>query len=77
MSAAIARLVPEELRARAYGLFPALYGVAWFLGSATLGALYDVSLVTLAVVASLAQLLAFYPLMLAVRAVGQDQRASQ
>jgi MFS family permease len=73
MSAAIARLVPEELRARAYGLFPALYGVAWFAGSATLGALYDVSLVTLAVVASLAQLLAFYPLMLAVRASREAQ----
>jgi predicted MFS family arabinose efflux permease len=68
MSAAVARLVPEQYRARAYGLFPALYGVAWFAGSATLGALYDVSLVSLAVVASLAQLLAFYPLWLAVRA---------
>ena len=77
MSAAVARLVPEQYRARAYGLFPALYGVAWFMGSATLGALYDVSLVSLAVVASLAQLLAFYPLWLAVRAVGRDQRVSQ
>ena len=71
MSAAIARLVPEELRARAYGIFPAVYGVAWFAGSALLGELYDVSLVALAVTATVAQLLALYPLMLAVRAARQ------
>ena len=68
MSAGIARLVSEEKRARAYGIFPAVYGVAWFAGSALLGALYDVSLVALAVTAVLAQLAALVPLMLAVRA---------
>jgi len=68
MSAGIARLVGEEMRARAYGIFPAVYGVAWFAGSALLGALYDVSLVALAVTAVLAQLAALVPLMLAVRA---------
>jgi len=73
MSAAIARLVPEQYRARAYGLFPAIYGVAWFVGSAAMGALYDVSLVDLVALASAAQLLAFYPLWLAARA----QRDSQ
>lgn len=77
MSAAIARLVPEQFRARAYGLFPAIYGVAWFAGSALLGVLYDVSLVALVVVASLAQIAALYPLWLAVRAAKRDQRASQ
>jgi MFS family permease len=68
MSAAVARLVPEHARARAYGLFPAIYGVAWFLGSAVLGELYDVSLVALAAVAALAQLAALIPLTLAIRA---------
>ncbi|MDE2182537.1 MAG: MFS transporter [Alphaproteobacteria bacterium] len=73
MSAAIARLVPEQLRARAYGVFPAVYGVAWFLGSALLGELYDHSLVAVAAVAAGAQLLALYPLRLAMR----RQNASQ
>ncbi len=68
MSAAVAHLVPEHARARAYGLFPAIYGVAWFLGSAVLGELYDVSLVALAAVAALAQLAALIPLTIAIRA---------
>ena len=56
------------MRARAYGIFPAIYGVAWFAGSALLGALYDVSLVALAAVAVLAQLDSLFPLALAIRA---------
>ncbi len=69
MSAAVAGLVPLAARARAYGIFTAIFGIAWFAGSALLGALYDVSLVGLVAVATLAQLMAFYPLMLAVRSV--------
>ena len=62
MSAGIASLVPEQSRARAYGIFPAVYGIAWFAGSALLGALYDVSLIALVVVAALAQLASIIPL---------------
>ena len=68
MSAAVAKLVPLSTRARAYGIFTAIFGIAWFAGSALLGALYDVSLPALVAVATLAQLLAFIPLTLAVRA---------
>ncbi len=39
--AAVARLVAPESRATAYGIFNAVYGVGWFLGSAALGAAYD------------------------------------
>jgi len=42
--AAVAPMVAVEGRASAYGLFTAGYGVAWFLGSVLIGALYDVSL---------------------------------
>jgi len=42
--AAVAPMVAVERRASAYGLFTAAYGVAWFLGSVLIGALYDVSL---------------------------------
>ena len=65
MSAAIAGLVPEQSRARAYGIFPAIYGIAWFAGSALMGALYDVSLIALVAVAALAQFLSLIPLVLA------------
>jgi predicted MFS family arabinose efflux permease len=41
--AAVAPMVAPERRASAYGLFTAVYGVFWFLGSASIGLLYDVS----------------------------------
>jgi predicted MFS family arabinose efflux permease len=44
MAAAVARMVGKARRASAYGLFTALYGLGWFLGSALLGFLYDHSL---------------------------------
>lgn len=42
--AAVAPMVPAQRRASAFGLFTAGYGVFWFLGSAAIGMLYDVSL---------------------------------
>jgi MFS family permease len=41
--AAVAPMVPAERRASAFGLFTAGYGVFWFLGSAAIGILYDLS----------------------------------
>ncbi|MEJ0027806.1 MAG: MFS transporter [Rhizomicrobium sp.] len=67
MSASVARLVPEASRARAYGLFSAIYGTAWFAGSALLGALYDTSRGVLVIVAVAAQLVALVPLALTIR----------
>jgi MFS family permease len=43
MRAAVAGMVPPDRRGSAYGVFNAGYGVAWFLGSALLGMLYDIS----------------------------------
>ncbi len=64
--AAVALMVPVQRRASAYGLFTAGYGVFWFLGSALIGILYDVSL--LAVIAfSLIAELAAIPLLILVR----------
>ncbi len=42
--AAVAPMVPADRRASAFGLFTAGYGLFWFLGSAAIGALYDLSL---------------------------------
>jgi MFS family permease len=41
--AAVATMVPPQRRPSAYGLFTGAYGVAWFIGSAVMGLLYDVS----------------------------------
>jgi len=69
MNAAVARMVSEHARARAYGIFTAIYGIAWFLGSALMGLLYDRSLIALVIVASAAEMLALLPLMMTLRAL--------
>jgi hypothetical protein len=66
-SATVAKLVPGAVRARAFGTFSAIYGVAWFVGSSLLGVLYDYSLAVLAAVAVAAQIVALVPLILAIR----------
>jgi MFS family permease len=38
--AAVAHMVPEQRRARAYGIFTGSYGIAWLLGSIVIGLLY-------------------------------------
>lgn len=40
----VARMTPSHERATALGTFDGIYGVAWFVGSVAMGALYDVSL---------------------------------
>jgi predicted MFS family arabinose efflux permease len=71
LSAAVAEMVPAHARASAFGIFTAVFGVAWFLGSTALGALYDVSRPWLVVVSVVPQLVALIPLFLALRAIGR------
>jgi MFS family permease len=52
----IAQVVSMNKRGGAFGAFNGVYGVAWFLGSAAMGLLYDHSLVALVVFGVLAQL---------------------
>jgi MFS family permease len=56
--ATIAQLVPKAERGRAYGLFFALFGGAWFLGSTTMGWLYERSLTFLVIFSVVTQLAA-------------------
>lgn len=61
--AAVAGMVSPERRASAYGIFTAAYGIFWFLGSAVIGLLYDVSIraaVAFCVAAGLASLPFFF-----------------
>ena len=64
--AAVAPMVPPHLRASAYGLFTAGYGVFWFIGSAFIGILYDRSISAVIVFCVLAELAAI-PFFMAVR----------
>lgn len=67
MQAAVAQMIPQHRLGSAYGLFGAVFGIAWFLGSAALGALYDLSIAGCVTAAVVAHLLAIPPLMLAAR----------
>lgn len=58
MKAAIATLTSKEHRASSYGAFEFLFGLAWFLGSWALGAIYDYSLSIFIIISVAAQLLA-------------------
>jgi MFS family permease len=69
MSAAVARMVPAHGRARAFGIFTAIFGVAWFFGSTALGGLYEVSRFWLVAVSVLPQIAALVPLSFAIGAM--------
>jgi MFS family permease len=56
MRAAIANMIPANKRGSAYGVFNAIYGVFWFLGSALMGIFYDISIPALIAFSVIAQL---------------------
>jgi MFS family permease len=64
--AAVAPMVSPDRRASAYGLFTGVYGIAWFAGSAAIGALFSVS-VTAVVAFAVAVELAAIPLIVVVQ----------
>ena len=71
--AAVAGMVAPDRRASAYGLFTGVFGIAWFAGSAAIGALYGVSrgaLVAFSIVAELGAI----PLLAAVWRASQPTR---
>jgi MFS family permease len=54
----ISQVVSMNKRGTAFGAFNAAYGILWFVGSVTMGLLYDFSLVALVVFGIIAQMLA-------------------
>ena len=54
----ISQVVSMNKRGTAFGSFNAAYGILWFLGSVTMGVLYDFSLMALVVFGIVAQLAA-------------------
>lgn len=72
--AAVAPMVSPTRRASAYGLFTGGYGIAWFAGSAAIGALFGVSF-GVVVAFALAAELAAIPLILLVKRDAVSQSA--
>jgi MFS family permease len=73
LRAAVADLVPAGRRGTGYGIFTAIYGLAWLGGSTIIGALYSASLTGLTIFTVLTQLLAliaFIPLLKPAAAQG-------
>ena len=58
-------VIPPQKRSTAFGLFDTGYGVAWFVGSAVMGFLYDKSIVAVALFSVILQLAAIPVLIVA------------
>lgn len=76
MRAAVADLVPAASRGTAYGLFNAMFGLAWFAGSSLMGLLYERSPGHVAAFSVAAQLASLPALAAMLRAVPAGKRAS-
>ena len=73
MRAIVADLVPHERRALGFGLFHTGFGIAWFLGSALMGVLYDQSRIALVLFSVLIQLCAIPVLLAAGKAEAEER----
>ena len=60
-------VIPAEKRSTAFGLFDTGYGIAWFLGSAAMGLLYDKSIPAVVLLSVLLQIAALPVLYIANR----------
>lgn len=58
MKAAVSTMMPKSMRSTGFGIFETGFGIAWFLGSWLLGALYDQNPALLVAVSVSAQLMA-------------------
>jgi predicted MFS family arabinose efflux permease len=65
--AMLTHVIPAEKRSTAFGLFDTGYGIAWFLGSAIMGLLYDKSVVAVALFSTILQLAAIPVIFIANR----------
>ena len=54
----LTNVIPAENRSTAFGLFDTGYGIAWFLGSAAMGLLYEKSILALVLFSVVLQLAA-------------------
>src|SRR5438552_3217867 len=58
LQAMLTGVIPPQKRSTAFGLFDTGYGIAWFVGSAVMGLLYDKSILAVAIFSVILQLAA-------------------
>ncbi len=75
MKAAVSQIIPKSMRSSGFGIFETGFGIAWFLGSWLLGALYDFNPVCLVIVSMLAQILAIFFYLACIRRREKEYRA--
>jgi predicted MFS family arabinose efflux permease len=71
LKAVLAGVVPVEKRSTAFGLFDTGFGIAWFLGSAAIGLLYDKSIPALILFSVVLQAAAL-PVLLFANRLGRE-----
>lgn len=71
MRAVVANLVQKDKRGTAYGTLNIWFGIAWFLGSALMGFLYDTSVLSLIAFSMIIQLSAI-PILIALKNIKPD-----
>jgi predicted MFS family arabinose efflux permease len=67
LKALLVDVIPAAKRSTAFGIFDTAFGVAWFLGSAVMGFLYDRSMIALVIFSVVTQLAALPVFFLASR----------
>ena len=67
MKAAVSKMIPKSMRSTGFGIFETGFGIAWFLGSWMLGALYDTKPSFLVAVSTSVQILAILFYVLCIR----------
>jgi MFS family permease len=67
--ASVAELAPANKRGSAYGIFNTGFGFFWFLGSVVMGYLYDRTIAGLILFSLIAQVVAFFSILLFVREI--------
>jgi MFS family permease len=67
MKAAVSSIIPKSIRSTGFGIFETGFGIAWFLGSWLLGALYDIAPVYMVIVSCGSQLAAIIFYMICIK----------
>ena len=68
MKAAVSKIIPSAMRSTGFGIFETGFGIAWFLGSWLLGALYDINPLYLVIISMVSQLLAIIFYLVCIKA---------
>lgn len=73
MKAAVSTIVPKAMRSTGFGVFETGFGIAWFLGSWLLGALYDIKPLYLVIVSITAQAVAIVVYIMCIAADKEER----